>query len=85
LTASIGAREGTALHDITAKRALEVIAQEPLLFPAGERAMYCDSGYFLFGLIIERLQGNPILDYERRQSSPPALQPGVKELAIPSC
>jgi hypothetical protein len=33
LTASIGAREGTALHDITAKRAIEVIAQEPLLFP----------------------------------------------------
>jgi len=54
LTASIGAREGMALHDITAKRALEVIAQEPLLFPAGERAMYCDAGYFLLGLIIEK-------------------------------
>src|SRR5207237_5111089 len=34
-------RAGTPLLDITAKRALEVIAQAPLLFPAGERMLYC--------------------------------------------
>ncbi len=60
-------REGTALHDITAKRALEVIAQEPLLFPAGERAMYCDAGYFLLGMIIEKASGQSYRDFMQKR------------------
>jgi D-alanyl-D-alanine carboxypeptidase len=60
-------REGTALYDITAKRALEVIAQEPQLFPAGERAMYCDAGYFLLGLIIEKASGQSYRDFMRKR------------------
>lgn len=60
-------RQGTPLHDITAKRALEVIAQEPLLFPAGEEAMYCDAGYFLLGLIIEKACGQSYRDFMQKR------------------
>jgi CubicO group peptidase (beta-lactamase class C family) len=52
-------RAGTALLDITATRALEVMAREPLLFPPGERIMYCDAGYFLLGLVIEKASAQP--------------------------
>jgi len=48
-------REGTALHDITAKRVY-------LLLQSRARSK---------GLLLQ------FLDYERRQSSPPALQPGI--------
>src|SRR5215510_927643 len=60
-------REGTPLLDITARRALEFIAQEPLLFPVGERAMYCDAGYFLLGLIIEKASGQSYDDFMRKR------------------
>jgi CubicO group peptidase (beta-lactamase class C family) len=60
-------REGVPLLDITAKRALEVISQAPLLFPAGERIMYCDAGYFLLGLIIEKAGGRPYDEFMRKR------------------
>jgi CubicO group peptidase (beta-lactamase class C family) len=60
-------REGTPLYDITAKRALDVIAQEPLLFLAGDRAMYCDAGYFLLGLIIEKASGQSYRDFMQKR------------------
>jgi CubicO group peptidase (beta-lactamase class C family) len=60
-------REGTPLLDITAKRALEVIAQAPLLFPAGERIMYCDAGYFLLGLVIEKAAGESFHDFMQKR------------------
>lgn len=60
-------REGPPLLDITAKRALEVIAQEMVLFPAGERSMYCDSGYFLLGLIIEKASGQSYRDFMQKR------------------
>jgi CubicO group peptidase (beta-lactamase class C family) len=60
-------RPGTPLLDITAKRALEVIAQAPLLFPAGERIMYCDAGYFLLGLIIEKASGQPYQEFMQKR------------------
>jgi D-alanyl-D-alanine carboxypeptidase len=60
-------REGTPLLDITAKRAFEVIAQAPLLFPAGERIMYCDAGYFLLGLIIEKASGQSYSDFMQKR------------------
>lgn len=60
-------REGAALLDITAKRALEVIAQSPLIFPAGERIMYCDAGYFLLGLVIEKAAGQPYQDFMQKR------------------
>lgn len=60
-------REGTPILDITARRALEVIAQAPLLFPAGERIMYCDAGYFLLGLIIEKVAGQSYSDFMQKR------------------
>lgn len=60
-------REGVPLLDITAKRALEVMAREPLLFPAGERIMYCDAGYFLLGLIIEKAAGQRFDDFMQKR------------------
>lgn len=60
-------REGTPLLDITATRALEVIAQAPLVFTAGDRIMYCDAGYFLLGLIIQRAGGQPFDDFMQKR------------------
>jgi D-alanyl-D-alanine carboxypeptidase len=63
----LSTREGVPLLDITAKRALEVIAQAPPLFPAGERIMYCDAGYFLLGLVIEKAAGQRFDDFMQKR------------------
>jgi CubicO group peptidase (beta-lactamase class C family) len=60
-------REGTPLLDITANQALDVIAQTPLLFPAGERAFYCDAGYFLLGMIIEKASGQSFRGFMQKR------------------
>jgi D-alanyl-D-alanine carboxypeptidase len=60
-------REGTPLLDITAKRALEVISQSPMVFPAGDRIMYCDAGYFLLGLIIEKASRQTYQDFMQKR------------------
>src|SRR4030095_562615 len=60
-------REGTPLLDITAKRALEVISQSPMVFPAGDRIMYCDAVYFLLGLIIEKASRQTYQDFMQKR------------------
>ena len=50
--------EGVALAQV-----FDVFAREPLDFAPGERYSYSNSGYFLLGLIIEKLSGLKYHDY----------------------
>lgn len=40
-----------------ARRLLELIGKEPLIYGRGERSLYSDLGFMLLGLVIERLSG----------------------------
>ncbi|MGQ0704479.1 MAG: serine hydrolase domain-containing protein [Gemmatimonadales bacterium] len=72
-------REGVPLSDITARRTLEVLTRSPVVFPAGERAMYCDACFFLAGLVIERASG---LSYPRFMRDRVFLPLGMAHSAI---
>jgi CubicO group peptidase (beta-lactamase class C family) len=52
------------LDHIPKEAALDLICrQEELNFPPGERYSYSNSGYFLLGLIIERISGKSLREY----------------------
>ncbi|MEM6788583.1 MAG: serine hydrolase domain-containing protein [Myxococcota bacterium] len=54
------------------KEMIQVIAQEPLRFPAGEKWAYSNSGYFLLGVVIERVAGQSYPEYLRQHVFAPA-------------
>ena len=43
--------------DISTEEQLQLIFKEKLLFPPGTKSLYSDPGYFLLGLIIEKVSG----------------------------
>jgi hypothetical protein len=53
--------------DISTEKQLEIILNEPLLFPAGEACSYADPGYFLLGMIIEKASGLKYKDYLQQE------------------
>ncbi|MGH8290723.1 MAG: serine hydrolase domain-containing protein [Steroidobacteraceae bacterium] len=48
---------GTPLMDVSTKAQFDLIKSRPLLYTPGEKALYSDPGYFLLGMIIERVSG----------------------------
>ena len=44
-------------HPVSKKRVLEVFENKPLAFKPGKYFQYCNSGYFLLGMIIEKITG----------------------------
>ncbi|KQZ45020.1 hypothetical protein ASD58_01850 [Duganella sp. Root1480D1] len=48
---------------VTLKQVFDVFASEPLDFAPGERYSYSNSGYFLLGLIVEKLSGMTYHDF----------------------
>ncbi len=74
LTHTSGIRSFTSLGDTWALEAdpylphdamVELFANEPFDFPPGESFLYSNSGYYLLGLIIERVSGQSYADYVR--------------------
>lgn len=59
--------DNSPVMDISTKKQLEIILNEPLLFPAGESCSYADPGYFLLGMIIERVSGLKFKDYLQKE------------------
>lgn len=59
--------DGSPLLDITTKRYFDEVAKLPLEFAPGERAEYSDSGYFLLGMIIERVSGMKYAEFMRQR------------------
>ena len=51
---------------------LPQFAQKPASFPPGQGCRYCNCGYVLLGLLIERVSGMPYRDYVRRDIFPRA-------------
>jgi CubicO group peptidase (beta-lactamase class C family) len=49
--------DGSPLLNISTQRHFDDIAKRPLQFAPGESAAYSDSGYFLLGMIIEKVSG----------------------------
>ena len=60
-------REGIPLLDIPAALALRSIAESPVLFQPGARAMYCDACYVLLGGVIERASGQRYQEFMQSQ------------------
>lgn len=48
---------GIVCHPVTKQRVLEVFENKPLAFKPGRYFQYCNSGYFLLGMIIEKVTG----------------------------
>ena len=46
-------------HPVPKQRIVELIRDKPLAFPPGKQFSYCNSGYFLLGLVIEKVTGKP--------------------------
>lgn len=55
--------DNSPVMDVSTKKQLEIILQEPLLFAPGESCSYADPGYFLLGMIIEETSGLKYKDY----------------------
>ena len=53
--------------DFTPERLIEAVAKEPLEFAPGERHVYCNTGYFLLGLIIEKASGKSFDEFLRER------------------
>jgi len=49
-------------HPVSQQRVIGIFKQKPLSFKPGTKFEYCNSGYFLLGVIIEKLTG---MSYER--------------------
>jgi D-alanyl-D-alanine carboxypeptidase len=47
----------SARKDYTRREILDLVAKEPLEFPPGEKWNYSNTGYFLLGMIIEKVSG----------------------------
>jgi D-alanyl-D-alanine carboxypeptidase len=59
--------DGSPLLDITTKRYFDEVAKLPLEFAPGESAEYSDSGYFLLGMIIEKVSGMKYAEFMRQR------------------
>lgn len=69
---SLGARwERTMARDLPADSIVAMFAGEPLDFAPGTGYRYNNSGYFLLGMIIERVSGEPYAGYVRRHLAEP--------------
>ncbi len=51
------------LMDVSTLQQLDFIINAPVLFPPGSNAQYADPGYFLLGVIIERISGRPYREF----------------------
>lgn len=45
--------------DFAQREILDLVAKEPLEFKPGEKWNYCNTGYFLLGMLIEKVSGKP--------------------------
>jgi CubicO group peptidase (beta-lactamase class C family) len=46
-------------HPVTGQRVVEIFAKKKLLFKPGTKFSYCNSDYYLLGMIIEKVSGMP--------------------------
>ena len=53
----------TARKDYTHREILDLVAKEPLEFAPGEKWNYCNTGYFLLGMLIENVTGKKYGDF----------------------
>ena len=59
-------------EDLPGLKLLETLVwKKPLDFPSGTKWHYSNSGYYLLGLIVEKVSGKPYADTRRRASSGP--------------
>ena len=63
---------------------LPLFVNEPLLFPPGTDQRYCNAGYVVLGLLIERVTGESYYDYVREHIYAPAGMTGTGHFAIDS-
>ena len=56
---SVEGFDKTARKDYSHREILDLVAQEPMEFAPGERWNYCNTGYFLLGMLIEDVTGKP--------------------------
>ena len=54
---------GSELLDISTKQQFDDLVKSPLLFQPGTGAQYSDSGYFLLGMVIEKVTGQKYRDF----------------------
>jgi CubicO group peptidase (beta-lactamase class C family) len=54
---------GSELLDISTKLQFNDLAKSPLLFPPGTGIRYSDPGYFLLGMLIEKVSGQKYKDF----------------------
>ena len=53
----------TARKDYARREILDLVAKEPLEFAPGEKWSYCNTGYFLLGMVIEKVTGKEYGDF----------------------
>ncbi len=61
-----------SVHRLPRDTLVDLIASKPLNFPPGEAMVYSNSGYFLLGLVIQKVSGLPYEEYLRRYLFEPA-------------
>ncbi len=71
--------DGSELLDISTKQQFEDLAKSSLLFPPGTGTQYSDAGYFLLGMIIEKVSGQKYRDFLRRRIFGPL---GMKRTSV---
>ncbi len=54
---------GSELLDISTKQQFDDLVKSPLLFQPGTGTQYSDSGYFLLGMVIEKVTGQKYRDF----------------------
>lgn len=59
--------DGSPLMDVTTQQIFSLIARTPLLFVAGERALYSDPGYILLGMVIEKASGQSYREFIQKR------------------
>ncbi len=64
--------EGSPLLRITTQQMFADIAKKPLLYSPGDGATYSDPGYFLLGMIIEKVSGMRYAQFMERRVFAPA-------------
>jgi len=59
--------DGSPLLDISTRQAFDFISRQPLLSAPGARWSYSDAGYFLLGMVIERVSGVSYREFVQRR------------------